>query len=382
MEDGKSETKLNFRYFIKMALQKKISWDMLLVFLDDLTPTLVQSKQAIEVLVKELQTLQSKQQNNEVDQDKTVEIIDNEASNATMQKTQPIAADLTKTNENSTISQSEKDGKFSNESSTEIRQPKVISQNDEVNLSSENYPQIFNFEKEVSEAVEVIQLDGEEELPIQFKQRSLINQNDLSKDNENCKNLSFQINGEDCSIEFEDTNLIDVGNVSIGIEREIVAEYAENINSEHTKISMLTRTKNEPCQICEKTFASRSSLINHKRIHSAEQAYQCNICHNCFIKSSDLKIHRMIHSGEKPFQCSTCKKSFARSSGLKCHSRIHTAEKPYPCKTCKKCFTNVANLKRHERIHTGERPYQCKTCNKSFNQSGALKDHQKRYHNL
>ena len=59
MEESKSETKLNFRYFIQMALQKKISWETLLAFLDDLTPTLIQSKQAIEVLVKEFQKLQS-----------------------------------------------------------------------------------------------------------------------------------------------------------------------------------------------------------------------------------------------------------------------------------------------------------------------------------
>ena len=59
MEESKSETKLNFRYFIQMALQKKIYWETFLVFLDDLTPTLIQSKQAIEVLVKELQKLQS-----------------------------------------------------------------------------------------------------------------------------------------------------------------------------------------------------------------------------------------------------------------------------------------------------------------------------------
>ena len=59
MEDSNLGTKLNFTYFIQMALQKKISWETLLVFLDDLTPTLIQSKQAIEVLVKELQKLQS-----------------------------------------------------------------------------------------------------------------------------------------------------------------------------------------------------------------------------------------------------------------------------------------------------------------------------------
>ena len=112
MEDGKSETKLNFRYFIKMALQKKISWDTLLVFLDDLTPTLVQSKQAIEVLVKELQTLQSKVQEDKVEDDEIVEIVDiinTETLNVSIQNTQSTAVNLNGTKKKSTISQLEKD---------------------------------------------------------------------------------------------------------------------------------------------------------------------------------------------------------------------------------------------------------------------------------
>ena len=56
MEECKS-TKLNFEYVIKSACQKKISWETLAVIFDDLTTTLVQSKQAIEVLLKELQNI-------------------------------------------------------------------------------------------------------------------------------------------------------------------------------------------------------------------------------------------------------------------------------------------------------------------------------------
>ena len=45
-----------------MALQEKISWDTLIVFLDDLTSTLDKSKQANIVLVKELQKMHFKLQ--------------------------------------------------------------------------------------------------------------------------------------------------------------------------------------------------------------------------------------------------------------------------------------------------------------------------------
>ena len=67
----------NFDYFISMTLRKKIPWSMLLVFLDDLTPTLVKSKQAIEILVKHLQCLHTKLQDKAIDgENLDVEIID------------------------------------------------------------------------------------------------------------------------------------------------------------------------------------------------------------------------------------------------------------------------------------------------------------------
>ena len=54
--------KVDFRYFITSALQKKITWEALDHFLNDLTPTLATSKQVIKVLLKELQKLQSELQ--------------------------------------------------------------------------------------------------------------------------------------------------------------------------------------------------------------------------------------------------------------------------------------------------------------------------------
>ena len=63
------DLKLNFEYFIKMAMQDKITWDTLIVFLEDLTPTLDKSKQANIVLVKELQKMHQKLQEKGADDD-------------------------------------------------------------------------------------------------------------------------------------------------------------------------------------------------------------------------------------------------------------------------------------------------------------------------
>ena len=67
----------NFEYFISMTLRNKIPWNMLLVFLDDLTPTLVKSKQAIEILVKHLQSLHEKLKENK-SIDGAIEVIESD----------------------------------------------------------------------------------------------------------------------------------------------------------------------------------------------------------------------------------------------------------------------------------------------------------------
>ena len=223
MEENKS-TKSNFEYFIKMALQKKISWETLMVFLDDLTPTLVQSKQAIEVLVKELQILHSKlqEQTNIEETTDLIEVISTKNSSATIQNTQVTADILFKIRNKSTNDQSlEEDIDCSNENS-EQQQIEATSKNIGASLDAKDTSKIDNTEKEFLEP-EIIQID-DDELPIQgFRSdnaKSFKTEDQLT--NANDCTLSFQINGEDCSIEFEDSDLVDdVGNDSIDNEKEM-----------------------------------------------------------------------------------------------------------------------------------------------------------------
>ena len=51
-----------FKYSIQMALQNKFSWTTLASMLDQMTPTVGQSKELVRVLLKELQNLQKKHQ--------------------------------------------------------------------------------------------------------------------------------------------------------------------------------------------------------------------------------------------------------------------------------------------------------------------------------
>ena len=52
-----SDDNLDFKHFINLALLNKLPWDSLVFVLKDWSTTLEESKEVIEVLVKELQKL-------------------------------------------------------------------------------------------------------------------------------------------------------------------------------------------------------------------------------------------------------------------------------------------------------------------------------------
>ena len=113
--------------------------------------------------------------------------------------------------------------------------------------------------------------------------------------------------------------MIDVGNVSIDIEREIVAKNDENIGSR--------------LQI---------------------KIYECKICLKKFKKKHNLNVHERIHSKEKPFQCSKCRTSFRQLAHLNRHERIHEKKgdmEKFSCETCDQNFCNFADQDFHAKSY-------------------------------
>ncbi|KAF3421708.1 hypothetical protein E2986_12364 [Frieseomelitta varia] len=156
---------------------------------------------------------------------------------------------------------------------------------------------------------------------------------------------------------------------------------SSNVQSHGDAVASVAETR-YLCDVCSKTFASKSGLRFHMKSHgSAAKAHPCRYCGKGFAIPSYARRHERIHAGDKRFVCHFCSATFASSNGLKYHLRLHSGEANYHCETCGKSFYRRKYLNEHVFTHTGERPYVCKACGASYASSGSLFVHQKRCKN-
>lgn len=143
------------------------------------------------------------------------------------------------------------------------------------------------------------------------------------------------------------------------------------------------------CDQCVKTYSTKYSLAEHKKLHSNTGFVSCVICNKTFTRNSTLKRHYKSHTIEREFACSVCGKEFVQKSHLETHMFVHTKTSNYKCDVCRKMFCKSTGLKAHVEVRHGneprvacERNYSCGIgkCKKLFRYRSSRSYHRRVFH--
>ena len=118
--------------------------------------------------------------------------------------------------------------------------------------------------------------------------------------------------------------------------------------SQHEKIHM---KKPFECDTCDERFITIFDLEHHKRLKVDETRLKCDLCRKTFKNYNTLKRHERIHTKEKPYECSICFIRFTRSDALSDHEKNHMSDKPFKCNICGKDFGTSRSLRSHNLTH-------------------------------
>ena len=93
---------------------------------------------------------------------------------------------------------------------------------------------------------------------------------------------------------------------------------------------------------------------NEKKLsQSLLKIHNCNLCDKTFKTRSELKCHMLSHSHIRPFICEICGQTYKNKRALNIHVGMHNGINPFTCVVCNKSFTQKGALQRHLPIHTG-----------------------------
>lgn len=108
--------------------------------------------------------------------------------------------------------------------------------------------------------------------------------------------------------------------------REVCHNYAEHMLKRHG----IDLPRPFECDICKKTYRTKTNIQSHMRIHrAASRVFACTVCSKSFCFGTDLRKHMKSHSQNRSIICDVCGDAFKSADTLKCHLRRHTGERPY-----------------------------------------------------
>ncbi|CAO1440154.1 unnamed protein product [Diamesa serratosioi] len=141
------------------------------------------------------------------------------------------------------------------------------------------------------------------------------------------------------------------------------------------------------CELCAKSFSTRTGLKEHMLTHNDDrekQQLQCKICLKWLMNQRCLKTHMLLHSS-KEFNCEHCDYATKKIKLLNNHMITkHSENKPFKCPDCEKSFKLKRALTIHvNQNHTGRvMSFVCEFCQRSFQNSTNYYTHRKNIHPL
>jgi len=154
-----------------------------------------------------------------------------------------------------------------------------------------------------------------------------------------------------------------------------------NTLKKHIKSAHLEMEGEFTCSDCGEVFQHRSNFDKHRK-DNHQPTSVCDLCGKTFLTRTIKQHVQHFHYNIRNSMCTICNKSFYDNGGLQKHMRCHTGEKPYSCDQCDRSFSHNHQLKRHKIIHTDVKPYSCEVCGKGFNQESNMKVHLKSHTKL
>ena len=147
------------------------------------------------------------------------------------------------------------------------------------------------------------------------------------------------------------------------------------------------------CTWCDKTFASKTSLIYHQNTHSPNKEFVCEKCEVTFPSLKIYRSHRKQHNEPKKEKCPECDQVLVGKNSLSRHlEEIHFVSKfdigkitvpvyGFKCDQCDSKFKRNDHLKMHiQSQHSEIKKIPCDVCGKEYSNKQNLKRHVKLKH--
>lgn len=149
----------------------------------------------------------------------------------------------------------------------------------------------------------------------------------------------------------------------------------------------IARHNKSPSLVCDHCGAGHYTKGELNKHIQADHCggYLCEFCHKSFRSPEYLKRHKHVHEpGYDPskvnFTCEECGKGFLNETRFKRHSLRHRGQMPtFECDACGKRLTSKSSFNSHLRMHSGNKPFVCSDCGKAFSDKRYLTEH-KRHH--